>query len=350
MEERVYEFDAADIVWSLEVRGKSYMLYRKEPGREDSDECVGLNHQRFLLLEFLLQRYQQYVSYSQLAHIFKTQDVENVITVSLSVIRQSLEFPKGLPDIFQNDKVARRVRFELSVNQYGDTGNDVVHPRWQDSRLDDFLKNTATPYDSSDKRIPMICLSTVGFDTKLIQKFRDADDSRRHMDYKILLLNPWNQELLNGRFSLRNDFGPDAAKKQLVDQIEALSKIAKSFDSERERIHNDIVRRRLGRLEFRLSNHFPCGFLSLSRRGALLGLFSAVESHVDAPQIESPPRSNLWNFLAKDWLERWNVATQPSDSIQCRAHLESIGMECPSKQPAIEKATFVELLAMGKNK
>jgi hypothetical protein len=55
------------------------------------------------------------------------------------------------------------------------------------------------------------------------------------------------------------------------------------------------------KLEWRLSDAMPSGFIVHSREWALAGLFIAQGSYLDGPMIEVPGGAQLWKTLGDEW-------------------------------------------------
>lgn len=206
----------------------------------------------------------------------------------VSLLRKSLGDVAKNPQYIETLRDQRGYKFIAPVRSEGDLDRLDGSPRWKDETFHRFLDQTpekaelrivATGFQFNPSELPFDQLR------------------KRGVNIKIIIMNPHNSALVEARHGLREDKTFDDCVYSLKEQVRALPRLAVPPEG-----HDPA-----GKLEWRLSDAMPCGFVVHSSHGALVGLYLAHWSYTKGPMIEVRPNSSLWKELYHDWESRWNA-------------------------------------------
>jgi hypothetical protein len=170
--------------------------------------------------------------------------------------------------------------------------------KWSNSRFFDLVSKVSRGAEAEDEdlRIVMTAFSCGVADMGL------EDLLAKNVRIKIVMLNPQNIPLITARHGLRLDeFTVEDGRHQLHDQYKKLKALA-SYPA--------TLRGCLGKLEVRVSDAMPSGFVAHTKDWAVVGLFLAQGSYVTGPMIDVRPNTDLWEKLYIDWKVRFDAGSE----------------------------------------
>ncbi len=266
------------------------VLYTLRKGRAVIDT---LEHRQLEILAYLADRVAgQDVSAKRIYQTFWSgaKDSGGNVQHHISKIRSALQDSKTEPRYIETLPNDEGYRFKAAVKKSGDLGFLDGFLQWSNRHYHQMLESVEVGDDSEDIRITNMAFMAIG-DLGLEELLQ------RGVRIRILLTNPTNKALVEGRASLREDKPPEVYKQLILDNMKDLDTIAKIGYA--------------GQIEYRLSDIMPSSYLTHTKQWAIMGLFLAHTAYFNGPMIEVPSGSRLYSVLRDEWQRSWEIGEEP---------------------------------------